>query len=84
MPPSQKRTTAIAGSWSYCSKNIHCRTCARSYRSSGPNRVPSPRYHVLTIAIRPLRRRRRSSARELSSHFSISLARCVAGTSPIG
>ena len=27
---SQNRATAIAGSWSYCSKNIHCSTCARS------------------------------------------------------
>ena len=27
---TQKRTTAMLGSWSYCSKNSHCRTCARS------------------------------------------------------
>ena len=27
---SRNRTTAIDGSWSYCSKNIHCSTCARS------------------------------------------------------
>src|SRR6476661_4567490 len=29
---------------SYCSKNIHCSTCARRYGSSGTKRVPSPKY----------------------------------------
>ena len=32
------------GSWLYCSKNIHCSTCARAYRSSGRYSVPSAKY----------------------------------------
>src|SRR5512133_1975521 len=41
---SQNRATAMFGSRSYCSKNIHCSTCARRYGSSGTKRVPSPKY----------------------------------------
>ena len=38
---SYKRATAIAVSWLYCSKNIHCSTRARWNVSSGTNDVPS-------------------------------------------
>ena len=44
---SQNRATAMFGSRSYCSKNSHCSTCARSKRSSGRNGVPSARKQMI-------------------------------------
>src|SRR6266545_1184000 len=43
----QNRATAIAGSTSYCSKNIHWSTRARSSGSSGRYGVPSARYQAI-------------------------------------
>ena len=45
----QNRAVAIAGSSSYCSKNIHCRTRARSSGDSGRYSEPSARYQRIAF-----------------------------------
>src|SRR5262245_29783108 len=47
--PIQNRATAIVGSSSYCSKNIHWRTRARWSSSSGTYGEPSPKYHRIAF-----------------------------------
>ena len=44
-----KRATAIAVSWEYCSKNIHCSMRARCRRSPGISAVPSPKYQRMAF-----------------------------------
>ena len=57
---SQKRATATFGSWSYCSKNSHCSTCARSYRVGREIRRAVARYQ--RIAFDSARQRPSSSS----------------------
>ena len=57
------------GSWLYCSKNIHCRVCARATRESGANAVPSAKYQTMALEDKSNKR-----AQE-SLHYGVSYAR---------